>query len=755
MFEFLFKYPPTVFAKGSFVLLSQWPVWTLTALLIVAAVGLGWLIWSRRRVIAPTMRGPRSAVVWILQSLLVCLLLFLLWQPALSIATLRPQQNIVAVVIDDSKSMSTSEDGRSRKDQVLATLNAGLLNSLKSKFQVRLYRLGDHLERMENPAKLNASAPATHIGDGLKEVLADSATLPIGAVVLMSDGADNSGGIDLDTISDIKRQRIPIHTVGFGRERMAHDIEVTDVQMAARSLAKSRLEAQVTFHQWGLKGDKARVVVRDAGKVLTSRDIILKADGAAQTETVLFNAGDAGVKNLQFSIDALPEEENKNNNGLTRVLYVDNATPKVLYMEGEPRWDFKFIRRAVEDDKNISLFTIVRTTQNKTYTQAPDKQSHPELFANGFPTKVEDLFDFQGLILGTIEANYFTPAQQDLIRQFVDRRGGGLLFLGGRVSLADGGYEKAPFADLLPVRLPDHKDTFHRDPATAELTAAGRDSLITRIEDNPEANVERWKKLPYLMNFQEAGQPKPGALVLADMSASGHKLPLLITQNYGRGRTAVFATGGDWRWQMLQPLEDMSHELFWRQLLRWLVSDTPTRVVTSIPRPVLYDDGHVHLRAEVRDTTFLPTSDATIQARIVGPDGGSQSVDLHPDSLEQGVYSADWDAGQAGSYVAEITATRGQQELGRDVITFRREDGVAENFHLEQNRDLLEKLSSQTGGKYYRPDQVSRLGEDISYSDAGITVRETRDLWDMPIVFFLVLLLCCTEWVLRRKWGVV
>jgi len=157
--------------------------------------------------------------------------------------------------------------------------------------------------------------------------------------------------------------------------------------------------------------------------------------------------------------------------------------------------------------------------------------------------------------------------------------------------------------DLLPVRLPNHKNTFHRDPATAELTSSGRDSLITRIEENPEANVARWKKLPYLMNYQEAGVPKPGATVLAEMSAAGHTLPLLITQKYGRGRTAVFATGGDWRWQMLQPLEDMSHEMFWRQMLRWLVSDTPTRVVGSTPRPVLEDDGRVHLRAEVRDTS--------------------------------------------------------------------------------------------------------------------------------------------------------
>lgn len=159
MFEFLFKYPPTVFSKGTFVLLGDWPRWALIASLLIAAGVLGWVIWSRRSRIAPTIRGPRTAVVWILQSLLVCLLLFLLWQPALSIATLRPQQNIVSVVIDDSKSMATQEDGSSRKDQVVKTLNGGLLKSLQSKFQVRLYRLGDHLERIDNLDKLTASEP--------------------------------------------------------------------------------------------------------------------------------------------------------------------------------------------------------------------------------------------------------------------------------------------------------------------------------------------------------------------------------------------------------------------------------------------------------------------------------------------------------------------------------------------------------------------------------------------------------------------
>jgi len=754
MFEFLFKYPRTVFSKGTFVLLGQWPLWLLVVGLLAAAGLLGWTIWSRRAAIAPSMRGPRTAMVWLLQTLLVCLLLFLLWQPAMSIATLRPQQNIVAVVIDDSKSMATQEDGRSRKDDVLKTLNGGLVKSLQSKFQVRFYRLGDHSERIEKLEQLNAAAPATHIGDNLKEVLADSATLPIGAVVLLSDGADNSGGIDLETISEIKRQRIPIHTVGFGREQIPEDIEVTDVQLPAKSLAKSRLQAAVSFRQRGYGGAKAKLTVRESGKVLATRDIVLKGDGVPQTEPMLFNAGEAGVKNLDFTVEPMGGEQNKANNQQTRVLNVDNAKPRVLYMEGEPRWDFKFLRRAVEDDKNIQILSILRTTQNKNYVQVPP-DSNAEYLKNGFPSKVEDLFGFQGLILGSVEANYFTAAQQELIQQFVDRRGGGLLFLGGRASLADGGYDKPPFADLLPVHLPNHKNTFHRDPATAELTAAGRESLICRIDENPDSNVNRWKKLPYLMNYQEAGTPKAGALALADMTVSGRKLPLLVTQKFGRGRTAVFATGGDWRWQMLQPVEDMSHEIFWRQMLRWLVSDTPSRVVASTPRPVLTDDGHVHLRAEVRDTTYLPTSDAQVEARMMGPDGAAQTVELHPDPVEQGVYSADWDASRPGSYITEVVARRGQQELGRDVITLRRENGIAENFHLEQNRELLEKLSAQTGGRYYHPNEVGKLGEDVSYSEAGITVRETKDLWDMPVVFLLALLLCCAEWLLRRRWGVV
>ena len=167
------------------------------------------------------------------------------------------------------------------------------------------------------------------------------------------------------------------------------------------------------------------------------------------------------------------------------------------------------------------------------------------------------------------------------------------------------------------------------------------------------------------------------------------------------------------------------------------------------------DDSHVNLRAEVRDRTYLPASDAKAEAHILGRTVSPNRSRCGPIRSSRASTRPIGRRLKPGSYLVEVIAKRGTEELGRDTMTFRREDGVAENFHIEQNRDLLEKLSSETGGRYYTPEDAEKLGKDISYSEAGITVRETRDLWDMPVVFLM--LLCCArrEWLLRRKWGVI
>jgi len=761
MFQFFFKYPSPVFTKGRFVLLGAWPAWLLLVLIAAAAVGLALLIRWKLRTDAPKLRIWRAVVIWVTQSALVALVLLLLWQPAMTVSELSSQQNIIAVIVDDSRSMSIADsDGKTREAAAIAALEGGVLAGLRKRFQVRIYRLGSELTRVDEPDGIAPAEAATHIGNSLKQLSAETADLPVGAVLLLSDGGENTAGmggsgIGLDALQVLRNRQLPVHTVGFGKEEHGHDVEIEDVSVAANAAANARIVTTVSLMQRGYAGQKATLIVRDGDKTLAEREVTLAADGRIQTEPVFFPIGAAGAKSLTFGVEPLAGEENLSNNAVTRPILVSDAKRRILYVEGEPRWEYKFIRRAEDDDPTVQIVSMLRTSENKIYRQG---LSDPNELADGFPVRPEDLFGYSGIIIGSVAADYFTPLQQELLREYVDRRGGGVLFLGGQSSLSDGGWGASSLNDLLPSFLPAGKGNFHRNPATVELTQEGVDSPITRLLDDPEKNAERWKKLTYLADYEDAGSPKPGATVLAHLTVGRRTMPLLITQSYGHGRTAILATGGTWRWQMSEALGDPSHHLFWQQLLRWLVAESPGPVAASMPARLLMDEGQVQLTAQVRDRQFQPSADAHVTAHIVGPEGLNALVDMMPSQDTPGLYQTEWTAEKPGPYLADVTAESAgnpAQQLGSNALTFQREDGAAENFHTEQNRHLLEQLASATGGRYWKPSELKDLPRDISYSEAGISVRNTKELWNMPIVFLLLLGLPIVEWLLRRKWGVL
>src|SRR5947209_15370755 len=174
MFEFLFNYPRSVFSKGEFVLLGAWPKWILLILLLATAAGLAWLIYSRLAQAPPRLRGWRAILIWVFQTCLVALLLTLLWQPAIMVAELKPQQNIIAVLVDDSRSMGISENGATRQADAVKALNNGVLTELQKKFQTRIYRIDSRASRIDSLGELQPSAPVTHIWYTLKQLAAES-----------------------------------------------------------------------------------------------------------------------------------------------------------------------------------------------------------------------------------------------------------------------------------------------------------------------------------------------------------------------------------------------------------------------------------------------------------------------------------------------------------------------------------------------------------------------------------------------------
>ena len=749
MFEFLFKYSPTVFRKGEFVFASGWPVWLLAALVLLAGGGLAWYLHRNRS----WLRGRQPVALWSLQLGTVALVLVMLWQPGCSIESLRADQNLVAVLVDTSRSMGLAEDEQTRLEKATAALGTGLIEEIRKKFQVRLYGFAGQLERLESVETIAAEGNSSRIGQAVASVLRESAALPLGAVIVFTDGSDNSGNFDRRAVAEIRRRNVPVHTVGIGRTKIPGDIELADVSVSPRALPHSRLAAQVGIRHSGEGDQTTRLSVRDGSRVLASKQIALPRGQTVHTESVDFDAGEAGIRNLTFQLEPLPGETLAGNNALSRVIEVPRARRKILYVEGEPRWEYKFLRRAIRDDANVQLVTMLRTSPNKFYRQGVDTDDE---LAKGFPSRAEELFSYHGLVIGSIEAAFFTPAQQEAIKEFVNRRGGKLLMLGGRRGLGDGGWGASKVADVLPVRLPEGStETFTRERAQVEPTTQGRDSLICRLHDDPAENLRQWRDLPPVADYQRLGDLKPGAVPLLNLVAAERSMPFLVLQNYGRGKSMVLASGGTWLWKMRLPHDDSRHHTFWRQLLRSLVAGTPGPVSLTTDRTLYADNSQVKLRAEVRTKAHRPTNSATVTATLTPELGDPLSLELHPSPDEEGIYEAELTVASPGSYRVEATAHLGDTTLGSDTRHFRREDGVAENFRPEQNRELLEKLAEQTGGRYWTLDEVSGLPDEIRFSQAGITSREIMDLWDMPVLFILLLSLRAAEWLLRRRWGLV
>ena len=765
MFEFLFKYSPTVFENGEFVLASGWPVWLLVAAVLAAAAAIAVSL-NRRR---DALSVPRLVAIGLLQVAMVAVILTLLWRPALSTQILRAQENSVALLLDTSASMSYGDGEASRLQQAVAALDDGALDDLADLFELRLYAFSGASESIEALTDVPAPGDATRIGSALVDVLREARSSALGAVVLISDGADNSGELDAARLAEMAGYGVPVHTVGVGRESIPEDIELESVALSDQVMPGSRISAQISIRY--AEPGEARLRVYDGDAVMASEAVTLPEGAGITTRWVEFDIGDAGVKDLRFSLDPLPGEGNVTNNTQYRTVIAPEARRSILYVEGEPRWEYKFIRRAVEDDPAVRLASLLRTTPNKFYRQGIDSQEELE---NGFPEDRETLFRYDGLVIGSFSAAGLTEEQQEHIRDFVSERGGSLLMLGGRRGLADGGWGNSVVAEVLPVQLPDlDAVSFMRLPVPVELTAEGQESLVIRLDADREANRELWQGMPDIADFQYVGAVKPGAVTLLEARVRGTAQPLLVHQRFGRGQVYVLASGGTWRWQMQLPSEDQRHEAFWRQILHALVTSTPDPVVLTAERPYYVDEDEVVLRARVRDGSFEPVANANVQLSVSGdaivgnpttggpttggPIAGGmvagEPVAMQPVPGEPGAYEATVLADAAGLYRFEASASVEEETLGRADYSVRRSTGISEHFRIQQNRPLLERVASLTGGRYFTLGELAELPETIQFSEAGIVERELLDLWNMPFNFLLLLLLKAGEWVVRLYWG--
>jgi len=756
--QFFFKHERAVFANGQFGFETR-PSFVLLILAAIAIAVIAYLVYVRPR----TRLSSRSLTGLItLRILFLLLLAFLLLQPVIVVPSIVPRSSYVAVLVDDSRSMQLKDEagGQSRLEALKSTILAPespFLRRLDEKFKTNFYGFSDRAVRVADSGALFAEGARTDLSGAIQDAVKNSTGMPLSAIVVMTDGATGSTRDLSEQLQNLRASNLPIYTVGVGNPAGFTDAELVRVNAPRRVLVGSSINAEALVRLSGYGETKVMLAISENGRAVKTQEFTVRG-GEAQTVPLELTPATVGLHRFTFSVTPLEGELTVENNSQGALVEVYEGPAKVLYVEGEPRWEHGKMRAALtRNEKNVVLVSMLRSGANKFYRQGVAGEGD---LAKGFPVTEEELFAYQGLVLGSVEASFFTPDQLRSIEAFVSRRGGGLLAVGGRNAFGAGKYATTPIADLLPVHISD------RAPLTAAVllptykaSPGGRAHPVTRLNENGALNQKAWAELPLLTVPETFGGLKPGATVLLEArpmtgERAGAPVTLLAEERYGRGRTLAFAASDTWRWQMKMDSKSNVHETFWRQMLRYLVSTSPEQIQIAAERDSYASGDAVRIVAEVRDKKYEPLKDARAVARVIKPSGASVEVPLRFTTRDDAnFFGGEYKADELGMHRIELSASAGGANLKGAESSFLVTELNREFFDAAQKADLLKRVAAETGGKYYALNQADRLIDDLTYRDSDNSERVTKELWDMPINFFLIVGLVAGEWFLRKHEG--
>jgi uncharacterized membrane protein len=752
LFRFLFKYPPLMFQQGDLSWAFSRATF-MTAGAGVAAIGVALVTY---RGLAAADRPRDRAVLVGLRLAALAVLLICLLRPTLVLKAAVPQQNFLGVLVDDSRSMAIADRGGQPRsafvEQQFGGPDAPLLRALSNKFVVRFFSFSSASERVASAADLKFQGTSTRLGQALDRARDELAGLPLAGLVMVTDGADTSDAALDETLASLRARSIPVFTLGVGQEHFDKDIQITRVETPRSVLKGTALVVDVVVAQTGYAGQTVPMTVEDDGRIISTQDVTLPDDGESATVKVRFQANEAGARLFSFKIPAQAGEQVTQNNARDTLIQVNDGVEKVLYYEGEPRFEQKFVSLAVEGDMNLQVVTLLRTAENKYYRQ---HVTSGDEIVGGFPKTREELFPYRALILGSVEAASFTPDQLRMIADYVNRRGGSLLMLGGRRSFGEGGWAGTPVGEVLPVTM-DAANAKYFSELAVRPTRAGLTFPVTQIAGDEKSSAAKWDTMPVVTTVNPVHLVKPGATVLLNAGDNRKQEQIVLAyQRYGRGKAVAMPIQDSWVWRMdaKMPVNDATHRMFWRRLVRWLVDGVPDQVNVATATERVEPGETVKLSAEVLDAAYVEVNDSRVVASIVSPSGKTTEVPVDWTVTRDGDYRATFVPDEEGIYKLSVHAERGDKAMGTASMSVRVSAGDAEYFDAAMRAPLLKRVAEETGGRFFTASNASSLPEAISYNGRGVTVVEERELWDMPALFILLIGFVAAEWGYRRVKG--
>lgn len=793
--------------------LSWWPV---TAAFI--AVTLALLAWSYRS--AGPM--PRRLLLASLKATAIVALALCLLEPLLSSEQSKPGSNLLALVADNSAGLSIHDPGnpRSRGEVLRDALDparSAWLRSLDEHFQLRRLLFDSRLRVARDFGELDFSGNASAIGSSLASLGQRFTGRPVAAVLLFTDGNATDIHGPLPSLEGLP----PVYPVVVGSDANLRDVALRRSTVSLSAFEDAPVSATLEAVSTGFGNAPVRAQVLDRnGHVLAETNLPPARNDTAPSARLSWKPDAPGLSFVQLRVAPGGDAGRASNATSTaeatlannaRVLAIDRGRGpyRILYVAGRPNWEFKFLNRALQQDDQIQLAALLRIArrepkfdfrgragetgnplfrgfgdQSRETTERFDQPVLTRLntrdaseLAGGFPRTPEELYGYHAVILDDIEAAFFSPAQAALLQKFVSERGGGLLMLGGMECFQDGAYARTPIGDVLPVHLDGDMDPAATPPGPLQFRLT-RDGLLqpwARLRDNLPAEQARLESMPPFQVLNRVRGAKAAASIVATVAdTAGNESPALVTQRFGKGRAAALLLGDVWRWGLQDTNHHADMDKQWRQLARWLVTDTPNRVDLST-EPVPGDPhGAIRLLVRARDERFQPLDNASVALSIEPvllsppstptptPAAASATnttpnivrIVAEPSNDEPGLYEATFVPRLTAGYRATASVTnavgapQGTAEAGWAT------DLAADEFaSLAPNRPLLEEIARRTGGRVVSMDELGDLAAQLPLKPAPVMETVTRPLWHTPWIFLVALGALVAEWGLRRNQG--
>jgi len=759
------------------------PVWIAPAVALALALA-GVLSWSY----LSNTRYPLPArlTAFACKSLAFLLVLFCLLNPVLLEERPEKQSNYWLIVSDSSVSMNEPAGDNAPSataTKLLTDPQASLwIEQLREDFRVRSFAVGQNISTTSPGVPQNFDQAQSNLGLAFDQLRGQFENLPVAGILLFSDGVATD---DLEDLSGLP----PVYPVDLLPDSPPRDLAIQSVTSDQTPFEDALIEIRAEATANGFRGKSLEVTLSDGnGKVLDKREIKATSKQFSQMvefETKPYKLGPQFFRvevSLAQSQNAL-EEITENNAG--EIVINRRPTPyRVLYVAGRPNWDHKFLQRALEEDRQVELVSLLRIANRapkfefrgrsggaanplfdgfkeddeETRFDEPvfvrlNVKSSNEL-ENGLPSLREELFTYDAVILDDIEAEFFGPDQSDLIDEFVRERGGGLLMLGGLESFHDGGYDRTTIGDLLPVTLSNASGTSPDDEHRLAYSNEGILQPWMRLRTRKAEEEERIAEMRAFRVLNRSGATRPGASLFAvveDRSENG--VPAVAGHRVGNGKVAALLIGDLWRWGLGDKATSRDRDQFWRQIVRWLVADAPSRLELDIEEQATAGSGKsIEVDVEARDAEFNPDPTAKVSVMLIQPDGDTEAVPLQIDFDESGHFTGTIPGLPDGRYITTATLADEESavtdETGLVVDTAR-----AEYRAPGGDRMLLGRIAEETGGELVPADQLDAFVQSTQQKDAPIMTTVSLPLWHQTWIFLGAILFLAAEWFIRRRSG--